>query len=422
MHRESKQGKERVASKAKYEQDICESLKAYDKEFHPVGETLPDSTRVYRIRVVTTMLKAGVPLSKVDKFHDLLEENALALTTSSSLRQLLPFILQSELRNLKKEIEGKHVSVLFDGTAHVCESLVVMLRFVDSDWQVQQRVCRLMLLSKSVTGEELARQLITAISTELGIAFNLVVAAMHDRAAVNMVAMRTVNVLYDRLMSVGCWSHTLDHVGQKMNTPILEELTKLWISLFSHSPKTRVMWRTLTGLPPPSFSVTRWWSRFEVMHQLFKSFGDILPFLENPELTSSSSNKMLEILKDPPKLRKLQMELAVTVDAMEPFVKATYTLEGDGVLALKAYGQLDALYQSVALEHYPNVIAKAKQLSGGSTVHEQQLIMFAKECVKPAYHYFKQKFDNDLQHIVNAFKAAQFFSPSKNFRYSTNNY
>ena len=80
---------------------------------------------------------------------------------------------------------------------------------------------------------ELARQLITAISTELGIASNLVVAAMHDRAAVNVVAMRTVSILYDGLMSVGCFSHTLDHVGEKMKVPILEEFTKLWISLFS---------------------------------------------------------------------------------------------------------------------------------------------------------------------------------------------
>ena len=228
-----------------------------------------------------------------------------------------------------------------------------------------------------------------------------------------MAAIRTVTIVYNHLLSVGCWSHTLDHVGQKMNILILEEFTILWISLFSHSPKTRVMWRTLTGLPPPSFSATRWWSRFEVMHQLFKSFGDLMPFLESPELTSSSCNKMLEILNDPPKFRKLQIELAVTIDAMQPFVKATYTLEGDGILALKAYGQLDALYQSVALEHYPNVTAKAKQLSGGNTVHEQQLITFAKECVKPVYHYFKQKFDNDLQHLIGAFKAAQFFSPSR---------
>ena len=56
----------------KYEWEITESLRQYDKKVHGVVETLPDSTRVYRVKVITTMLKAGIPLSKVDKLHDLL--------------------------------------------------------------------------------------------------------------------------------------------------------------------------------------------------------------------------------------------------------------------------------------------------------------------------------------------------------------
>ena len=149
------------------------------------------------------------------------------------------------------------------------------------------------------------------------------------------------------------------------------------------------------------------------MNQLFKAFGDMKAFLENPELTSSACAKMLAIFNDPPQLRKFQIELAIMVDAMEPFVKPTYILEGDGVLALNAYGHLDALYQNISLEHYPNVSAIAKRLSAGNSVHEQQLILYTKECVKPAYEDFKQKFSNDLQHVVKAFKAAQLFSPSR---------
>ncbi len=52
-----------------------------------------------------------------------------------------------------------------------------------------------MLLSKSLTGEELARQLITAISTELSVPPQLVLAGMRDRASVNSVAMRTIAVV-----------------------------------------------------------------------------------------------------------------------------------------------------------------------------------------------------------------------------------
>ena len=67
-----------------------------------------------------------------------------------------------------------------------------------------------------MTGEEIARQLITSISTELGIGGERVVAMMHDRASVNGVAMRTISVLYNNFLDVGCLSHTLDLVGKNM--------------------------------------------------------------------------------------------------------------------------------------------------------------------------------------------------------------
>ena len=68
--------KKKLALKNKEESDILQALKAYDSQVHPVGDGLPYSTRVYRVKVVTTMLKAGVPLSKIDLFRDLLEEHA----------------------------------------------------------------------------------------------------------------------------------------------------------------------------------------------------------------------------------------------------------------------------------------------------------------------------------------------------------
>ena len=67
---------------------------------------------MYRVKVVTAMLKAGVPLTKIDSFRDLLEENGYALTNSSNLRQLVPFILEEEIALLKQEIGGKHVSIM----------------------------------------------------------------------------------------------------------------------------------------------------------------------------------------------------------------------------------------------------------------------------------------------------------------------
>lgn len=46
-------GKERLKSKSKQEKDIVEALRKYDKETHPVGETLPIDQRVYQIKVMS---------------------------------------------------------------------------------------------------------------------------------------------------------------------------------------------------------------------------------------------------------------------------------------------------------------------------------------------------------------------------------
>ena len=106
--------------------------------------------------------------------------------------------------------------------------MVLVVRYMSDAWEIQQRVCRMMLLAKSMTsGEEVACQIITVLSTELGIPSHLVMAA-----SVNDVAMRTVAVI----TTIGCFSHTIDHVGEKMKTPVVDEFSKAWIGIFSRSP------------------------------------------------------------------------------------------------------------------------------------------------------------------------------------------
>ena len=95
--------------------------------------------------------------------------------------------------------------MIFDATTRLGEAMAVVLHFVDGQWQLQQRLVRLMLLSKSMTGEEIARELIVVLSTGLGIGPKMLITAMRDRAAVNGAAMRTVKVLYPNVLEVGCF-------------------------------------------------------------------------------------------------------------------------------------------------------------------------------------------------------------------------
>ena len=79
------------------------------------------------------------------------------------------------------------------------------------------------MLAKSMTGEELARQIIAVLSTEFGIPSSLAIASSQDRAYVNAVAMRTLSIIYNNIVDSGfyilahsryCWrSHANAYSG-----------------------------------------------------------------------------------------------------------------------------------------------------------------------------------------------------------------
>lgn len=64
-----------------------------------------------------------------------------------------------------------------------------------------------------------------------------------------------------------------------------------------------------------------------MIQQLFTAFGDVPTSLERDNLATATSSKLLEFINYPVKFRKLRTELAIIVDGMEPFGKATYILE-----------------------------------------------------------------------------------------------
>ena len=98
------------------------------------------------------------------------------------------------------------------------------------------------------------------------------------------------------------------------------------------------------------------------------------------------------------------------------FVKATYNLEGDGPLAVRAYQELRVLDNFLANWHYPNVMEAARAVSRGNAEVAQGWINYARQCMQPAYNYYQEKFIADeapLRPLVMIFKSCQIFDPAK---------
>ena len=127
---------------------------------------------------------------------------------------LIPVVLKQEKSRIQSEVSEQNVSVIFDGTSRMGEALAIVLCFVTCEWSIKHRLIKVQLLSKSLKGEEIARELIHTLSTEYSIGANNLLAAMRDRASSNGIAMKTLKVLYPNLVDIGCFSHTIDRVGE----------------------------------------------------------------------------------------------------------------------------------------------------------------------------------------------------------------
>ena len=268
-------------------------------------------------------LKSGTPLNRMKYFRDLFEEAGFPLTSSTHMSQLIPFVLEEEYKSISKEILGKELSIIFDGTTRDGEALAVLTRFVQ-DWEVKVRLVRFQLVKSSVNGDELARIIIEVLHRKLNVPQGYVLAAMRDRAPVNTKALQTVSVLYPEMLDVGCISHFLDRVGTKCNTPVLKQFMTKWNLIFT-SMKGRRVRKEVSGKAMPQYNAIRWWSYWECVKVVFEEWSHITMFLEsNEEFADTSRQRLSRILMQ--NAVQLRVDLPSFME-LEKFVKATYTLE-----------------------------------------------------------------------------------------------
>lgn len=148
---------------------------------------------------------------------------------------------KQEIERTKAEIRQgvsvRDVSVIYDGSMRQGEAIVILVRFVDNDWNIVQRLIRIDICAKSVNGDQLAQVLNECLSLEYGVRGDSLIAAIRDGASVNQAALNRIRFIFPKTFNVVCFSHTLDNVGNHFVIPNLTEVGNLWIRLFSQSHK-----------------------------------------------------------------------------------------------------------------------------------------------------------------------------------------
>ena len=88
--------------------------------------------------------------------------------------------------------------------------------------------------------------------------------------------------------------------------------------------------------------------------------------------------------------------VAAVVDIGSYFVKATYNLEGDGILAVKCYEEILKIRAAISA---PNLQAVSQESSSGNPALQQQLIAHGISCIQPGLLYFQEKLGSDTVHL-----------------------
>ena len=408
-----KNTKTSIEKDKKESQTILECLQRQDKRSNISGSTWPADMRLFRFEVIETLLLAGIPISKIDILRPLLEKYGHRITASSHMKDLIPSVLTKEKEKIKAELGNvKEASIIFDGTARLGEALAIIVRFVQDDFKPTQRLICLEVLARSLKGNELAQRIMSCIAVNHGFGPNMVLAAMRDGAAVNGAAIRQLLYFYPSSMDVVCFSHTINNVGSHFQFRVLDVFFRHWVNLSAHSFNARLLWREKTGQSTKSHSVTRWWSKWEVLKQVSDYFGDVVPFLhENENLSPVIRQHLLEILDNGQDLQDLRLELRAMVDAGVHFVSATYYLEGDEPQIFTCYERLSAVAHAVGVGHYPYTLAIAREIANGDAALQTRPADQAKACIQPGLTFFQEKFSVRFRTTVREFKAARLCCP-----------
>ena len=396
------------------------------------GAQLATSTLVYRMSLLNAFLHSGIPLSRLEYalLHDFLRDFALGAPSRSVLSNMIPCAKEHEVGTVRKELKGKELMIVFDGTTHVAEVCCIIVRWIDDDFTPQQRIVHLGFYERAFRHGHIVAMMNQVVRVEFQIDYRCVRAFQRDRASVNSAAMERLRDDFPLAEDLACLSHTLDNCGHHFDAPALEQFFNNWNGLFARSTNIQGTWRDVAGSSFPTKSPTRWWSEYDCFVYLLEHEQHIPLFLAHDDHNQPGA-LMKHLRRDwqnPLTRAEILLQLTATVEIGKIFRDATYKLEGDGALSLIAYDELLSIETTrttvFAPMEYPQTIARTEALARqlvalnlqglprDANVLQRQLLANAQTVGSGAFQYFTSRVWNGaLANQVELYKAIRLCNP-----------
>jgi len=151
-------------------------------------------------------------------------------------------------------------------------------------------------------------------------------------------------------LNVYCLSHMICNAGDSASFVLLELFWSYLQKIFAQSTQAQDEWFNVTGTKWPTYSETRWFSKYDVMEKLAKYFPDLLTVITGiakKKVSPANSSKLLNLLLDPLKSRKLKIQLSSYVETLFPLRNLCYWLETDATDVAFRVGEKIEIFKSM---------------------------------------------------------------------------
>lgn len=321
----------------------------FKKHSDEVMASMDPDDAVFRYRTVEALLAAGIPLEKLDILRPLLQRSGYSLTDTSNMKMFIPKIEEKESKRLSAELAGNFISIAFDGTTRLGEAICVTGRWCSASFELTTRLIDFTTLLKHVDHKQLATHVTDLVMRKRRIAPTDLVGLSRDSVSTNGAASARLQLAFPVAADMLCFCHTLCHVGEHFELPVLSEFRTPWLELVGgRNPHmgAKMLWKDIVSpAKVPGFSNVRWYSWAEIVFVIAEagmhSLDRFLTEVTDREYGDATRSKLIELCRGP-KREALEIELAALLD-MRELVKTTYELEGDRLEVLLLYDRIEKL-------------------------------------------------------------------------------
>jgi hypothetical protein len=300
---------------------------------------------------------AGIPMEKLDFVRRFLEKHTrLSLASASYLkREYVAPLLKLEVETQMKQVFGKTMSVIADGSPRQGDVFVLIVRFVEKGEDGVPRVVQLLisvqLLKFSMNSNHLCSAIVTALRERRLVTADVTAISL-DGCSTNVSAVSSKMAAYQTsqeekpwLLSL-CFSHCANNAGEKCTFVVLDTFWSLLQMVFKNSELAQNIWVRATEQTFPDYSQTRWFCKYENL-VIFLCHLPLLPGIieeiVDAGIASTSGPKLLKMLLDVGVMHFVGIQLAATVHGLKHLVEFCYTVEGDGQLVFSTGRHLDRI-------------------------------------------------------------------------------